>query len=331
MTPRATVAIPTLNRQEYLQLALQSALAQTWPNLEIIVSDNGSTDGTAALLAEIDDPRLVRLRQQATIPVFDHWDSCLRAATGDYFLVLSDDDLLAPDAIEQMVQVFEDARARGEELGFVTCRTTVIDGSGATKYRGSPLPVPSTPENVVLAFFRSQCEIVPCGVLFPTSAIRSGYRQYADAYSLAADAVVWIKRIIETGRAGFVDRDLAFYRAHDNTTAKTPLSKWYSENLALSDFVVTELRANGLGNEVLYEEIRCAALQLNTRITAGLIANMWTRSKRAALALARQHAGQFANPYGAFVLMKAMISAAVPRAWRPSLVALSRLGRNCVL
>lgn len=328
MTSRATIAIPTLNRAKYLQVALQSALAQTWPNLEIIVSDNASTDGTAALLAGIDDPRLVRLRQPATVPVFDHWDSCLRNATGDYFLMLSDDDMLDPHAIEQMVQIFEDARARGEELGFVTCRTTVIDGSGAMKYRGSPFPVSPTLENILLAFFRSECEIVPCGVLYPTAAIRPGYRQYADEFSLAADAVVWIKRIIETGHAGFVDRDLAFYRAHDNTTARTPLSKWYSENLELADYVVAQLRAHGLGDDILYRKIRLAAVQLNQRITAQSIANTWIRSKPDAFALARQYARKLANPYGASVLIKALISATVPRAWRPSLVALRRRARN---
>ncbi len=328
MRPRATIAIPTLNRAEYLPFALRSALSQTWPDLEIIVSDNASTDGTDAMLAGIHDARLVRFRQPVTLPVFDHWDFCLQAATGKYFLLLSDDDLLAQDAIEQMVHAFEDAEARDEELGFVTCRTTVIDGSGAVKYRGSPLPAPVTPENVILAFFRSECEIVPCGVLFSTAAIRSGYSQYATEFFLAADAIVWMKRIIETGRAGFVDRDLAFYRAHNNTTARTPLVKWHCENNRLAEFASALLRSNGRGDDALYRDIQKAAAQLNIRITAAIIANSWARSRREAFNVAKKHAGLFASPYGAMVLLKSAIAAMVPSAWRPSLVALRRSVRD---
>jgi glycosyltransferase involved in cell wall biosynthesis len=50
MAPRLTIAIPTLNRAQLLTRAIESALAQTSPDIEIIVSDNGSTDDTPAVI-----------------------------------------------------------------------------------------------------------------------------------------------------------------------------------------------------------------------------------------------------------------------------------------
>ena len=98
---------------------------------------------------------------------------------------------------------------------------------------------------------------------------------------------------------------------------------------------MAQLRAHGLGDDILYRKIRLAAVQLNQRITAQSIANTWIRSKPDAFALARQYARKLANPYGASVLIKALISPTVPRAWRPSLVALRRRAqtrfiRSCV-
>lgn len=328
MTARVTIAIPTFNRAKYLRVALHSALQQSWPNLEVIVSDNASTDDTATFLDGIIDPRVVRLSQDMTIPVFNHWDSCLRSATGEYFLLLSDDDLLAPDAIEQMIMVFEQARANGEELGFVTCRTTVVSSEGSIRYRGSPFPIPASAESVILDFFRSKVEIVPCALLFPTAAIRPGYTQYASEFSLAADAIVWIKRILETGKAGFVDQDLAFYRTHSNTTTTTCLTKWHVENVMLAEYVIRQLKAHGRGEGLLYREIRKAAEQLNTRITAAWIVNAWGNSKAAAFGLARQHARTLVHPYGAMATMKAVCTAMIPLSWRRSLVAVRRLVRN---
>ena len=59
-----SVIIPTHNRAEVLGRAIASVLGQTWTDLELIVVDDGSTDATARVLAEFDDPRLTGMHQE---------------------------------------------------------------------------------------------------------------------------------------------------------------------------------------------------------------------------------------------------------------------------
>ena len=324
MKPLVSIAIPTLNRCNYLKMALSSAQKQTYPELEIIVSDNASTDETASFLDQVQDDRVTVLKQPLTVPVFAHWDKCLNASKGEYFLVLSDDDLLHPDAILKMVKAFEAALHHGQELAFVGCRTTVIDGDGAIKYRGAQVPASETAENTILAFFRSEVELVPCAMLFRKSSILGGYSRFASDFYLGADAALWIGLVARFGQAGYVNEELANYRVHSNTTTKTPLSNWYSENRELAEYAISRLQENGRGNSTLYEKIRVAARQLNVRITASSIASLWRTSKQESMKVARQHIGQFASVYGMAALFKAAIVIVLPDRLRPKLVAFRR-------
>lgn len=80
--PKVTIAIPTRNRVGYLRLALDSAQQQTLEDIEIVVSDNRCTDGTAEMLAAMTDPRLCVLYQKQDLSMVENWNSCVAAATG---------------------------------------------------------------------------------------------------------------------------------------------------------------------------------------------------------------------------------------------------------
>jgi glycosyltransferase involved in cell wall biosynthesis len=99
--PRVTIGIPTFNRAASLARALASCVAQTYPNLEIVVSDNASEDDTAgrcdAWAAQ--DDRIVVIRQPRNIGRERNFGAVLAAATGEYFMWLSDDDWLDEDYV----------------------------------------------------------------------------------------------------------------------------------------------------------------------------------------------------------------------------------------
>ena len=79
--PKVTIAIPTYNRAAYLEQAIGSALAQTYPHVEVIVSDNCSTDATAEFVSQIRDNRLVSLQQQTNLGMIGNWNACMERAT----------------------------------------------------------------------------------------------------------------------------------------------------------------------------------------------------------------------------------------------------------
>jgi glycosyltransferase involved in cell wall biosynthesis len=91
-----SIGLPTYNRVELLGKAVDSVLAQTHRDVELIVSDNASTDGTEALCREraARDDRLRYIRQPVNLGPTANFNAVLEAARGDYFMWLSDDDWL---------------------------------------------------------------------------------------------------------------------------------------------------------------------------------------------------------------------------------------------
>lgn len=88
--------IPSKNRLWLLQYAVKSILVQANQDFEIIISDNASKEDYAGYVKSLDDPRIVYVRQQKPLPVSENWARALAIATGDYILMLGDDDALVP-------------------------------------------------------------------------------------------------------------------------------------------------------------------------------------------------------------------------------------------
>ena len=100
-SPLVTIAIPTYNRAgTYLPEALQSALNQTYSNIEIFVSDNCSSDNTGQLVQRFADPRIRYIRHAENIGAPNILNFCINEARGVYLLLLQDDDMIDPDFIE---------------------------------------------------------------------------------------------------------------------------------------------------------------------------------------------------------------------------------------
>src|SRR5687767_5658396 len=86
--PRVTIFIPTYNRAHWLGQSIESALAQTYPDFELIVSDNASTDETRDVVAAFDDPRLTYVRLDEHIGLNDHFNRCYGLATTEYMFLI---------------------------------------------------------------------------------------------------------------------------------------------------------------------------------------------------------------------------------------------------
>jgi glycosyltransferase involved in cell wall biosynthesis len=91
-----SVLLPTRNRLSYLRHAVDSVLRQDYAGWEIVVSDNDSDDDIAGYVASLADPRITYARTPEFVPVTDNWNAALARSTGDYVIMLGDDDALAP-------------------------------------------------------------------------------------------------------------------------------------------------------------------------------------------------------------------------------------------
>lgn len=106
--PLVTVGIPTFNRVESLEIALKSILAQSYRNIEIIISDNCSEDTTQSYCMQMakQDSRIIYIRQDSNIGAIKNFECVLKKAQGIFFMWLADDDSCVPSYVEDLVAVF---------------------------------------------------------------------------------------------------------------------------------------------------------------------------------------------------------------------------------
>jgi glycosyltransferase involved in cell wall biosynthesis len=100
--PLVSIVVATYNRRDLVGRTLTSALNQSLRDLEVVVSDDGSTDGTRQILAGIADPRLRVHFHAANVGVWANWATALRMAGGRYIVFLGDDDELTLNFIFQL-------------------------------------------------------------------------------------------------------------------------------------------------------------------------------------------------------------------------------------
>ena len=118
--PLVSVCMPTCNGEAYIGDALTSVLKQTYQNIEIVVSDDTSTDETLSvvdrILAGTSIPFSVHSHERAGIGA--NWNYCIRVAKGEYIKFLFQDDILKPNCIEEMLAV----ALLDRDIGLVFCR-----------------------------------------------------------------------------------------------------------------------------------------------------------------------------------------------------------------
>lgn len=229
--PRLSIAIPTLNRAELVKRALDSALAQTCQDIEILISDNGSRDGTAAWLAGISDPRLRKFRHEQTMDAAVHGNFLIEQARGDYFVGLSDDDWLEPDFAAEVLALLD----RHPDLPFVYTGCL-------THYAGNAVPALCGPEResgseFLAAFFAGRREVCWCACASRLADVREigpipPGRIFGDLY-------LWT-RLARRGDVGCVQRPLSNYRfvTADNVSTGTPVTAWARETWLVADEVL---------------------------------------------------------------------------------------------
>lgn len=113
LPPLVSVYIPSKNRQKLLSIALDSVRQQTYPNIEILVVDDGSTDGTYDYLTELSNelPHLRIFKNEKSIGACAARNIAIKHAQGDFVTGLDDDDVFLPNRIETLINAYDDKYA----------------------------------------------------------------------------------------------------------------------------------------------------------------------------------------------------------------------------
>lgn len=233
--PLVTVGICTYNRADsYLGAALQSAVDQTYPNLEIVVSDNCSADHTEELVKGFDDPRIRYIRHEKNIGLTNNFNACARAAKGAYFLLLCDDDLIDPD----FVQTCMDAAGDRTDFGLIRTGMRRIDEKGnVTKERPNLVGGLSTKE-FFLAWFRGgETPMHLCSTLFNKDGLLE-VGGFQSVTHLFCDVVPEIHLAAKSERLD-IEEIKASFRIHDmKNSAAGKVKDWCVDSQYLFDLIL---------------------------------------------------------------------------------------------
>jgi glycosyltransferase involved in cell wall biosynthesis len=237
--PLVSVVVAFYNHAPFARETVESILAQTYPNLEIILTDDGSTDGTReiveALGAEHPD-RVTALTVDRNTGISGNMNRGLGAATGELVAVMSGDDLMLPEKIERQVEVFErepgvamclhDAEVFLSPGGQVLGRFTELYNGRAGVRSGG----------VEIAFDATYLAL-PSTFMFPADVLPPhGF----DDRLRVGNEIVWHIEIMRRGRVVGLQDMLVRYRRHaGNTTINPGFEPYKLEEHLMSMAVIT--------------------------------------------------------------------------------------------
>ena len=153
MSPTVSIVVPVFNGLPHLEEAVHSILGQTYTDLDVVLVDGGSTDGSREWIHTVDDPRVRAELMPHDTSAADNWTAASRAAHGDYVKLLCQDDVLNPQAIEHQVT---DLESHPEAL-FAVAQRDIVDVNGRLLYP------------------RRGCAGLTSGLVDGTAALRSSY------------------------------------------------------------------------------------------------------------------------------------------------------------
>jgi glycosyltransferase involved in cell wall biosynthesis len=107
---KISVCLPVFNGEKYLEQAIESVLAQTFENFELLIADDASTDGSSTIIARYaaSDARIKSWANQSNVGLFQNYNECMRKARGNFIKPFAQDDCFDKSILERMQQVLED-------------------------------------------------------------------------------------------------------------------------------------------------------------------------------------------------------------------------------
>jgi glycosyltransferase involved in cell wall biosynthesis len=238
--PLVTIGIPTYNRADgFLKDAIESALAQTYPHIEIIVSDNCSSDDTSTLVRSYVDPRLQYHRHASNIGPDNNFNFCLQQAKGDYFILLHDDDLIDPDFVDACMQHAH----YSPEYAIIRTGVRAIDEQGRIKAERTNGVVGQPFEGLLMGWFNHQTSWYFCNTMFNTAKLKSiGGLQ--SKRNLLQDCVAIVK-LAASGDRVDVEAVKASFRKHaGEITFAVKVKDWVDDFVDLTGLIESKTHEN---------------------------------------------------------------------------------------
>ncbi len=212
--PKVSVIIPSYNHKKYLEQSIISVVNQTYDNIEIIVIDDGSKDGSKELLKDLQKKYGFILVLQENRGISKTLNRGIREfATGKYITGIASDDLMAENKVQRLVEFIE----QNPDCALVFGKAHIIDEEGKTSKGIWTIDPVKDPEKSLTfeSLLESNC-IVAQATLFRKDVweVCGGYNEN----TCIEDWDLWLRVAYDGYKICYIDEYLAYYRQHGTNT-----------------------------------------------------------------------------------------------------------------
>ena len=250
--PLVSICIPTYNRAHMVNRAIESALSQTYPNAEIIVVDDASTDSTYELVTSYHDPRMTYFKNPKNLGQFGNFNKCIDLSHGKYIHILHSDDYIDSNFTQICVEFLE-----------ANPNVAMTFTSAQLIYNGEQKRIAVSDHNIIYQAPEGFREILRSRsiIICPSVMIRKDVYNfvgfYSPEYPYSGDFYQWL-RIAKRFDIAYVAGATLFYRQGSHSESyqllfKTPLG--YIDTIKIFVRVVNEL---GDELKLFSYELNCA-------------------------------------------------------------------------
>lgn len=226
---KISICIPTYNRKNLLRRAIESALRQDYSDIEIIVSDNNSNDGTQESMLMFHENAKVRYYKNNTnIGPLPNYKKCLyEYAQGDYILYLSDDDELVDSTY--ITQVVTHIQKHPNSLIVIGNTRIAYTDIWLSFDEAKKLPEITKWEEFFLRYGSGDYTISWCNAVFHRQTAIDIHSYEGDVFYVDSDSFF---RIMQFGDVGFIDTIASIYAVHAKNSYKIASLETYIDNQA---------------------------------------------------------------------------------------------------
>ena len=234
-----SVIVPTCNRSEILSETIKSILSQTYPNFELIVVDDGSTDDTKNIVSGFNDSRIEYVYIRNWGGPARPRNIGIKKAKGNYIAFCDDDDIWHPEKLFYQIKKFENSEC-------VLCYTDFdyITNNGKRLNKKSKLK--KYYKNLTFnKFMLSGGIICSSSVMIKCDVIETIGLFDEDPRLISAEDYHYWARILNKHKPCFVDKTLVSYRIDSTDSIRTPYKyNWFKNEMYLLNSINSTVKVN---------------------------------------------------------------------------------------
>ena len=277
--PLVTVAIPMYNNARFIAETINSVLAQTFTDFELLIYDDHSTDGSYDQAASFADSRLKLFRNSNNLGPEGNWNKAISQVKGKYVKLVCADDILYPECLQKQVAVFENPQNRGVSL--VSSQRTIIDPEGKTLIKkvnfvdgGRKGMVDVTRKMIRMGtniIGEPVCGLYPANLISKTSG-------YSAVIPYTIDVDFWLQ-MLKHGDLFVIDEPLCAFRISDVSWSSRIGELRYQQFLEFMEQAAADERHEVTDLDLFIGKINCAVQSMTSLMGFKLFASSTAEKK----------------------------------------------------